>query len=162
MNDCKYSHCERCQMKRAPGIRFDGTNLFAIPMFFCVSAGSSDSKKCRRKQAQKTFLDLSIVHICGHDCPLRYIICPLCFNVSSFSCNVSRDGRLLSHGLDWSFPNSLVHVATLCELFSTNCCLIDAARLMIEASSFTSQHVQSAGCVGTLIQCVMIHTARVH
>ena len=33
-NDGKYSHCERCEMKRAQGIRVDGTTHFAIPKYF--------------------------------------------------------------------------------------------------------------------------------
>ena len=41
---------------------------------------------------------------------------------------------------------------------SAQYCLTDAARLMIVASSSTCQYVQSAGSVGTLIQCVRIDT----
>ena len=82
------------------------------------------------------------------------------FNVSSFSCSVSLDrGRLPSHGLEWRVFSTLSCTLRPCSRSSAQYCLMDVARLMIVASSFTCQYVQSAGSVGTLIQCVIDNTA---
>ena len=117
-----YSERQSSEIKRAPGIRIDGTTSFAIPYVYLHKIirlkmqTQTGPEEFSQRRLSVHLQSSTYVRTVAHFDPAFAFR----FNMSSFSCNVSRGGSgLPSHGLESRVSNSLVRVATLLELLST-------------------------------------------